>query len=251
MASLTCTDGSISSDGCENTALIIVDVQNDFLPPNGSLSVGESGLAILPNINRLRRLHPSFFSHSVLTCDWHPIDHISFVDSHESTQILTKIKTESKNHKIEDGSSKQGEGDVQKQVERWPRHCVQHSVGAAFHPSLERFASDTVITKGVLKCVDSYSGFGNPPEDTHLFDKLKNQWNVKRLFIVGLCFDFCVGHTALDGGAKYGFDVWVVKDATASVSEQGEKEMIAKFHQHGIKLINTQDVLKMASKILI
>ena len=98
----------------------------------------------------------------------------------------------------------------------WPTHCVQESKGAEFHPDLVRAESDILVSKGLLERVDSYSGFGSPPEKTDLSEKLKEK-GVTTIYCVGLAYDYCVGSTAEDS-AKEGFKTYIVMDATRSVA---------------------------------
>eukprot|EP00921_Rhytidocystis_pertsovi_P020115 GHVQ01031907.1.p1 GENE.GHVQ01031907.1~~GHVQ01031907.1.p1 ORF type:complete len:273 (-),score=56.93 GHVQ01031907.1:360-1178(-) len=267
------------------TALIVVDVQNDFLPPNGSLSVGEKGLCIIPVINRLREI--SMFQDNIcLTLDWHFLDHISFAASHTSAQPFTQIRvpnlqppcstttnttqilsnsttpsqTSSKSHGASSSSSSTDTRPASSTpaasssssstylLDLWPQHCVQHSSGAALHPHLHRAPSDHLFVKGVLKDVESYSGFGSSPEDTGLRDFLKDR-DVLRVYVVGLCLDYCVGLTALDA-AKFGFETYVVREGTASVRPGGDVEglMVDRLSEAGVKIVEEKDVVVACSE---
>ena len=117
--------------------LIIVDVQNDFCQ-GGSLAVPGS-LEIIPVINRLKK-NDSFFSHILLTKDWHPLQHVSFASTHNKRPF----------------KSIEVNGKVQ---ELWPDHCVAGTKGAELHPLLEVNSNDMIINKGGHIDYDSYSGF--------------------------------------------------------------------------------------------
>ena len=100
----------------------------------------------------------------------------------------------------------------------WPTHCVQGTHGAEFHKDCALREGEVVIDKGTLERVDSYSGFGSPPEKTNLLQELQAR-GVTALYCVGLAYDYCVGSTAEDG-AKLGFKTYLLTDAARSVSEQ-------------------------------
>ena len=98
----------------------------------------------------------------------------------------------------------------------WPDHCVQNTRGAEFHANCQPSASDFVVDKGCDPRVDSYSGFGSAPEVTPLLADLQAK-GVKKVYCVGLAYDYCVGETAFDA-AKNGFKTYLLTDATKSVS---------------------------------
>ena len=116
-------------------ALIIVDIQNDFLP-GGALAV-KNGDAVIPVINKLQ----SQFDLVVATQDWHPADHKSFASMHPGKKNFDEI--------ILDGLP---------QV-LWPDHCVQETHGAEFSPLLDTKKIEAIFRKGMDKNIDSYSGF--------------------------------------------------------------------------------------------
>ena len=98
----------------------------------------------------------------------------------------------------------------------WPAHCIQGSKGSEFHSELEIKPSDIIVSKGLMDRVDSYSGFGSPPEKTELETILRNN-QITKVFTCGLAFDYCVGSTAYDAAAK-GFQSLIILDATRSVA---------------------------------
>src|SRR5438045_4116559 len=121
------------------TALIIVDVQNDFVP-GGALAVRE-GNEVVPVINRLQRLKGTAFDLIVATQDWHPADHGSFAVNHPGAKVGDVIDLNGLRQIL------------------WPVHCVQNTPGAEFVPSLDRSHIDHIIRKGTDAGIDSYSGF--------------------------------------------------------------------------------------------
>ncbi|WP_194974559.1 bifunctional nicotinamidase/pyrazinamidase [Aquiflexum lacus] len=175
-------------------ALIIVDVQNDFLP-GGALAV-KDGDKIIPIINDLQKE----FDFIVATQDWHPSNHGSFADNHEGKEIGEFIDLNGINQIL------------------WPVHCVQGSFGAEFHKDLKRDNWKAIFQKGSNPLVDSYSGFfdNNKQGDTGLSDYLKTQ-GIKEVFICGLATDYCVKFTVFDAVAE-GFKTFLISDATKAVN---------------------------------
>ena len=178
-------------------ALIVIDVQNDFCP-NGALAVAE-GDAIIPQINALM---PDFAC-VVLTQDWHPADHSSFADMHAGAAAFGLI-----------------EMPYGPQV-LWPRHCVQGSVGAAFHTDLQTDPAQLTLRKGFRSGIDSYSAFfeNDHKTPTGLEGYLRAR-GIDKLTLVGLATDFCVAYSALDAAAL-GFDVTVLASACRAIDLNG------------------------------
>jgi nicotinamidase/pyrazinamidase len=202
------------------TALILVDVQHDFLP-GGALAVPQ-GDEILPIIAALQ---PQF-DHIVATQDWHPADHGSFAANHSGTQPGQQIKL--------DGLS---------QI-LWPVHCVEGTSGADFPTTLDRSQWKRVFQKGRNPLVDSYSGFFDNARkgDTGLRSYLLLQ-GVRRVCIVGLALDYCVKYTALDA-KSLGFETVVLLDATRAVNLQPEDG------NRAIEELKAAGVICMESKFL-
>lgn len=176
------------------TALILVDVQHDFLP-GGALAVTQ-GDEILPIIASLQPL----FGHIVATQDWHPAKHGSFAANHAGTQPGQQIVL-------------QGLPQV-----LWPVHCVEGTSGADFPATLDRSRWKAVFQKGKNPKVDSYSGFFDNARkgDTGLRTYLLLQ-GIRRVCIAGLALDYCVKFTALDA-VSLGFETCVITDATRAVN---------------------------------
>jgi nicotinamidase/pyrazinamidase len=173
-------------------ALLVVDVQNDFMP-GGNLAVPE-GDAVVPIINTLAKK----FDHVILTQDWHPHQHISFASTHgkkhfETIQVHYGPQT------------------------LWPEHVVQHTRGADFHPALHIPHAELILRKGFRRHIDSYSAFleNDHRTPTGLAGYLRER-NLTRLFLCGLAYDFCVRYSAIDG-KNLGFETIVIEDATRSV----------------------------------
>ena len=179
------------------SVLIVVDVQNDFLP-GGTLAVPEGDAVIAP-INALA----GCFDHVVLTQDWHPPGHISFASTQAGRKPLDRVRL----------------ADGREQV-LWPDHCLQGSHGAALAAALRLDKAELVIRKGYRAGLDSYSAFleadGTP---TGLAGYLHER-GMTRVVVVGLATDFCAGFTAIDA-AQAGFETMLVEDATRGIDVEG------------------------------
>ncbi|EAR85289.1 isochorismatase hydrolase (macronuclear) [Tetrahymena thermophila SB210] len=198
----------------EKTALIIVDIQNDFCE-GGSLAVPDS-LKAIHQVNQIRQ--NNHFDIVVVTKDYHPANHISFAANHPGEKPFTNLILPN--------------GKVQ---ELWPHHCVQGTTGADLHKDLVTLPSDKIILKGQDANIDSYSGFGSEGENTGLLQYLKEQ-QVSTVYCAGLAYDFCVGSTAIDS-AKNGFKTYIVEDGTGSISEETVKNMNKRFEEFGDKIV--------------
>ncbi len=181
----------------DNTALIVIDVQNDFCP-GGALAV-EDGDAVVAPINAML----ADYSLRVFTQDWHPAGHSSFASSHPGREAFSLI-----------------EMPYGPQV-LWPDHCVQGSPGAAFHPDLNTDPADVIIRKGMNPQIDSYSAFfeNDRTTPTGLEGYLRSR-GAEKLMLVGLATDFCVAYSALDA-ARLGFEVSVRLDACRAIDLDG------------------------------
>lgn len=180
-------------------ALIVVDVQYDFLP-EGSLPV-EGGDEIIDDINEIIAHFRGHNGLVVFTQDWHPAEHLSFASSHEG-------KSPGDLFSSEDGAI----GPV-----LWPDHCVQNTDGAKIHEKIHKDPNDPVIQKGKEQTVDSYSGFlDNDRTSKTGLDEVLNSRDIKRIFVCGLALDYCVYYTAMDG-ANLGFKVVFLIDQTKHI----------------------------------
>ena len=182
----------------DNTnALIIVDMQNDFMP-GGALPVKE-GDQIIDSINRLSETFKNYNGKIILTQDWHPKNHKSFASSYNNKNPGDEYHSE-------------GIGPV-----LWPDHCVQGSKGAQFHDKLNIDLAHAIIRKGFNPEVDSYSGFieNDKKSETGLKGCL-NSLNIRKIFICGLALDYCCYYTALDG-IDFGFEVYFLVNLTRGI----------------------------------
>lgn len=178
-------------------ALIIVDVQNDFMP-YGGLPVAEADL-IVPGINRLAEKFSTAGRTIVLTQDWHTPNHESFASAHRGGKPY-------------DPYSAEGIGPI-----LWPDHCVQGTTGADFHPDLNTKLARLIIRKGSNPKIDSYSAFveNDKKTETGLSGYL-HAIGIKRIFTCGLALDYCVFFSSIDG-KRLGFNVVFIIDLTRPV----------------------------------
>lgn len=200
-------------------ALIIVDLQPDFLP-GGPLGVPE-GDAVVPVALELM----NHFEIVVATQDWHPAEHGSFAANHEGREPGQVIDLHGLDQIL------------------WPVHCVQQSPGAALVPELEARADRIarVFQKGTDTKVDSYSGFfdNGKRQDTGLGAWLKEQ-GVEEVVVCGLALDYCVKFTAIDA-VELGFATTLVRDATRAVNlapSDGD-EAIAELERLGVRVVES------------
>ena len=178
-------------------ALVVVDIQYDFLP-GGSLAVA-GGDEIIAPVNALARR----FETVVQTQDWHPAGHISFASSHPGKAPFETIALAYGPQVL------------------WPDHCVIGSHGAAFAAGLELPNCQMIVRKGFHPRVDSYSGFREADRRTPTgLAGYLNERGLRRLFVVGLATDFCVSWTAEDAAAA-GFEAIVVEDLTRAIDTAG------------------------------
>ncbi len=196
-----------------DTALIMIDIQNDFCP-GGALAVPE-GDAIIPRINHLQK----DFAVKVLTQDWHPRSHSSFADNQGGMEPYSLIDM-----------------PYGPQI-LWPVHCVQGSTGAKFHPDLQTDNADLILRKGFRSAVDSYSAFFENDHKTATgLEGYLRERRVHDIVLVGLATDFCVRYSAVDA-ARLGFGVTVLEGACRAIDLDGSlAEARRDMLDHGIKL---------------
>ncbi len=187
----------------ESDWLVVVDYQNDFLPPDGALAV-PGGDELVDRINELIELFP----HSLATRDWHPENHYSF----------------------------------EKNGGRWPPHCLQETWGSEFHPDLDSDKLDYRLKKGFdPEDRSDYSGFSAETEGGKKMAELLREGGAERLFVVGLALDYCVRATAL-AGLEEDFEVVLLEDCTEPVDEEDGEEAIEDIKSEGGKVARSADL---------
>ncbi len=174
-------------------ALILVDIQNDFVP-GGALAVRD-GDRVVPVANRLI---PQF-DLVVATKDWHPADHLSFASQHPGKNVGDVIEL-----------------DGLEQI-LWPDHCVDRTPGAEFVGGLNVSGIERVFEKGTDRTIDSYSGFfDNGRRQTTGLNEFLRERGVAEVFVMGLATDYCVKFTALDA-VELGFSTNLMLDGCRGV----------------------------------
>ena len=175
------------------TALLVIDVQNDFCP-GGALAVAD-GDAVLAAANRLMGAYDLV----VATQDWHPPDHCSFASQHAGASLYDTVQI--------DGIAQT----------LWPDHCVQGTAGAALHAELDTRRVNLILRKGIRSVLDSYSAFfeNDRRTATGLAGYLSGL-GVRQVALCGLATDYCVCYSALDA-ARLGFSVEVLTGACRGV----------------------------------
>jgi nicotinamidase/pyrazinamidase len=200
-------------------ALLVIDVQNDFLP-GGALAVAD-GDAIIPLVDRLARA----FESVVITQDWHPAGHASFASSHagakpfDVTELPYGIQV------------------------LWPDHCVQGSPGARLHSALDTDRAFAILRKGANAMVDSYSAFAEADGLTTGLAALLRARGIERVFTCGLATDFCVAYSALDARAA-GFETFVIDDACRAIDADGSLAAAwGRMDAAGVRKIHARELL--------
>lgn len=203
--------------------LLVIDVQNDFCP-GGALAVKDGDEVIAP----IHRIAPRF-ENIILTQDWHPVDHTSFAASHPGKQPYESIQMSCGTQTL------------------WPVHCVQNTAGAQFHPSLHLnphlFRAQLILRKGFHPQIDSYSAFfeNDRVTPTGLAGYLRER-GLKRIFLAGLAYDYCVAYSALDA-RRLGVPAVVVRDACRAIDLDGSVARIeAEFAQTGVEVIESAEI---------
>ena len=202
-----------------DSALLIVDVQNDFCP-GGALAVPD-GHHVVEVVNGIA----AHFGACILTQDWHPAGHSSFASSHPGMSPFETIELSYGTQVL------------------WPDHCVQGTAGAAFHAGLHTGPADLLLRKGFHPAVDSYSAFfeNDRRTATGLTGYLRER-DIESVYLAGLATDFCVAYSALDG-VRQGFEVTVVEDACRAIDLDGSLEDAwRKMAAAGVRRLHSRDL---------
>lgn len=197
-------------------ALIVVDLQNDFVP-GGSLAVPR-GHEIIPLVNRLQEK----FDLVVATQDWHPKNHLSFASNHPGKNVYDTVML----------------GGVEQVL--WPDHCVQGEKGAMLVRGFDDRRVEAIFRKGTDPEIDSYSAFfdNGRKKSTGLGDYLKGR-GIKQVYVCGLAAEFCVLYTALDA-KELGFETFYIEDATRALSHQGFQQALEEIVKHQGRIVTSE-----------
>jgi nicotinamidase/pyrazinamidase len=201
-------------------ALILVDVQNDFVP-GGALAV-PGGDEILPVVNRLQ----DSFGLIVATQDWHPANHKSFASNHAGKKAFDKVIMHGMDQVL------------------WPDHCIQGSHGAELHSNLNLNQVEAIFRKGMDADIDSYSGFydNGYKKSTGLAGYLRER-KVKKVYVCGLAADYCVFYTVKDA-LKENFETYIIEDATRAIDANGFDKAKDEILSKGGQIINTENLYR-------
>jgi len=201
-------------------ALLLVDIQNDFLP-GGALAVPD-GNEVIAVANRLSKA----FEQVVATQDWHPANHMSFVESHAGRQIGETI-------------TRHGLPQI-----LWPTHCVQFSFGAELSPELDLSNIGQIFQKGTDPRLDSYSGFfDNARRRATGLESYLREKRIDAVCVMGLATDYCVKFTALDA-VSLGFKTILILDGCRGVElKPGDiGRSLDEMNRQGIEMLQSTDL---------
>jgi len=214
--------------------LLLVDIQNDFCP-GGALEVPD-GDGVVEVANAL--MQSGDFDCVIATKDYHPSDHVSFVDNHSGGQPFEVRDVD----------------DIAQVL--WPRHCEQGTQGAEFHPNLDATRITYVVEKGTQPKIDSYSGFfDNARQNETRLKSLLNEIthgvasSSVELVVCGLALDYCVKATALDA-AELGFDTSVVIDAcrAVNINEGDDLKALQELARANVTIVESRELLPTPSR---
>ena len=198
--------------------LLIIDVQNDFIP-GGSLEVPSSD-RVIPLINSIQE----HFDLVVATQDWHPKNHISFASGQPGKTAFDTIDQDGNEQTL------------------WPDHCVRGSRGAMFHPELETDKIAAIFRKGMNPAVDSYSGFYDNMHQisTGLSGYLRDK-GASDLYFCGIAGDICVYHSINDAIGE-GFRATLIEDASAPLDKETFEVQKKELKEKGVRIINSREI---------
>lgn len=204
------------------SALIIVDIQNDFCPGGAMEVVG--GDEIIPSINQLVRSEAEKeqgrFSKVVATGDWHPKNHVSFASQHAGHAPYEEIEVDGLPQNL------------------WPDHCVAASEGAALHPELDQTNINLILHKGTQAGLDSYSAFfendGTTPTGLHGY---LQEFGIDTVYVVGLALDWCVYFSATDA-RRLGYTTVLIEDLSRPVDVPAgfAQKRLSAMREKGVKI---------------
>ncbi|MDR1654626.1 MAG: bifunctional nicotinamidase/pyrazinamidase [Treponema sp.] len=222
--------------GIRHTALIEIDIQNDFCPayaslsgekyPDGALAV-EGGDDVIEPLNKLARAFAAQGARVIATQDWHPADHVSFASAHPGCKAGDAVDT----------------AELKGQM-LWPDHCVQGKNGAAFHERLDLEHVSLIIRKGFRRKLDSYSAFYENDRKTPTgLSAFLRGLEIGTVVLGGLATDYCVFYSAMDA-VKEGYKTIVLLDACRGVGypEGSVEKALDGMKQAGVILAHSSEL---------
>ena len=199
--------------------LVVIDMQNDFVLPEGSLSVN-GAMKIVPIVNSLRNK----FYRVLFSFDWHPRDHVSFVNNHPGHNIYDVVPA----------------GPTTQVL--FPAHCIQNTPGAKLHESIQTKETDLIVQKGLNKDVDSYSCFFDVVKSSKtITHELLQSVGATELYFLGVATDYCVKFSVIDA-LSLGYKVYVIEDGIAGVDPSGSEAAIQEMKEKGAVFIKSADI---------
>ncbi|MHC5201662.1 bifunctional nicotinamidase/pyrazinamidase [Myroides sp. LJL119] len=200
-------------------ALLVVDLQNDFLP-GGALQVKDSD-SIIPIINQIQ----TKFDLVIASQDWHPKTHQSFASAHQGKKLFEQIDLNGLNQVL------------------WPDHCVQNTPGAEFSPKWDSRLVSAIFRKGMNPQIDSYSAFfdNGHLQSTGLLGYLQHM-NVTELYVCGLAADYCVYYSCMDA-AKAKIKTYFLDFASKAISQQTLQEVYQSLKNANVEIVKSQQSL--------
>lgn len=223
-------------------ALVIIDLQEDFLPPDGALAVPD-GRAVVPLIEELVESQLYNWSAIIATQDWHPQDHTSFASQH-NLPPFTKLEF---SHPL--GELDPTTGNAKSQTNMvWPDHCVENTPGSALEASFQSCfelvgskVPTTIIKKGYLSDREYYSCFQDTWGIDHTgIEKYLQNHGITEIVMVGLAYDFCVLNSAIDS-VNAGFKTTVLKDCCRSVYVDKMEETEGRYSKGNVVVTNSKE----------
>lgn len=200
--------------------LVVVDVQNDFLPGGALPSL--LGNHVIPVANKVQQ----YFDLIVASVDWHPSHHGSFASRYPDKKIGDVIDLHGISQVL------------------WPDHCVQNTHGADFAPGLKTDRFVQIFHKGSDHTIDSYSAFfdNEHRRATGLGDFLKHE-GVTDVYLLGIATDYCIKYSAIDA-LHLGFKVHVIEDGCSGINLKPDdsKDALEEIKKLGVEIINSRDL---------
>lgn len=228
------------------SVLIIVDVQNDFI--SGTLAIkdcpaGQDGAAVVPIINKVLKEAP--FDLVVYSLDWHPPNHISFIENVHIRKMHSSCEISADSAKTLDTVVFDGPHVTEQTL--WPSHCVQNSWGAKLHEDLKIVENAVYINKGTNPDIDSYSAFWDNKKlsQTGLVKELTKR-KVTDVYVCGLAYDVCVGATATHS-VEHGFRTVLIEDGSRGVHLGDIEQTRERLRKKGIVVVESSEVPGMVN----
>lgn len=219
-------DDHKTSPSYKKSALLVIDMQNDFIPPGGSLQVS-GGDSIIQLVNDLMDLD---WKVVIASQDNHPANHKSFASNNNKPVFSVQ--------------DYECNGDQYYNQVMWPDHCVQNTWGQQEHENIDVSLIDHYVLKGQDSCIDSYSAFfDNNYVHATTMDSILKAYDVKDIYICGLATDYCPNWTAIDGKGL-GYKTYFIHDATRAVYRDSVGVVLERLKNIHVKVIHSDKLLK-------